>query len=199
MNPLDVENPNYYVQKVLNVSGNEELHCRLHCDPTKAALLYLAKRWQHAPGKRRENPVAVSPEYLEPLKNCWTVGHRVNKNLAILLVPTKLNVQSSRRHWMVSTILQLDPVSPLLLIITCLLIHNRCNTTQTSKVPAKPEKREVKEQGELGNKRNWRMLWVVWNTSHMHIWWPFSLINMINMWYTFTVYTNPLYITVLLT
>lgn len=134
----------------------------------------------------------LSPEYLEPLKNCWTVG---NKNLAILLVPTKLNVQSSRGHWMVSTILQLDPMSPLLLIITCLWIHNRCNTTQTSKVPAKPERREVKEQGELGNKRNWRMLWVVWNTSHMHIWWPFSLINMINMWYTFTVYnTNPLYI-----
>ena len=50
MNLLDVESPNDYVQKVLNVT-RKELYCRLHYDPMKAALLYLAERWQQAPGK----------------------------------------------------------------------------------------------------------------------------------------------------
>ena len=68
MNPLDVENPNYYVPKMLKVSGNEEFHSRLLCDPTKAALLYLAERWQHATGQCLKNPVPISPEYLEPRK-----------------------------------------------------------------------------------------------------------------------------------
>ena len=69
MNPLDVENPNYYVLKMLNVSGNEEFHGRFLCDRTKAALLYQAKRWQHATGQCLKNPVRLSPEYLEPRKN----------------------------------------------------------------------------------------------------------------------------------
>jgi len=58
MNLLDVESPNDYVQKVLNVT-RKELYCRLHYDPMKAALLYLAKRWQQAPGKWLKNIVAL--------------------------------------------------------------------------------------------------------------------------------------------
>ena len=56
-------------------------------------------------------------------------GRQSEQRFSYFISSSQLDAPNGRGHWMSSTVLQLDPVPPLLLTITCLLIHNRCNTT----------------------------------------------------------------------